>query len=112
MLFHADITFVLALIALAYGALVVLKSKKYKDTMSATCKIIGFIIAILAILAILSSGQRMFRMHMMKCAMMHNMMYQRRMVPIIMHRKTMKSIMNKKMRGMQTPSSSATSAKK
>jgi hypothetical protein len=100
-MFHSDITFVLALIALAYGALVVLKSKKYEDAMSMTCKIIGIIVAILAILAILGAGQRMFRTHMMKCAMMRGMMYQRKMMPI--RNKMMKPIMLKKMQGKKTP---------
>ncbi|MGD9152771.1 MAG: hypothetical protein PVG30_03825 [Gammaproteobacteria bacterium] len=111
MMFHSDITFVLALIALAYGALVVLKSKKYADAMGITCKIIGIIIAVLAILAILGSGQRMFKTHVVKCAMMRNMMLQKRMMPTPMQRKMMKPVMYKKMRGMKTPPPAAPAKK-
>lgn len=111
MFFHADITFVLALIALAYGALLVLKSKKYTDAMATTCKIIGIIVAVFSILMALSSGQGMIRMHMMKCAMMHKMMYQRPMASMAMNRKIIKTGMYKKMQNMKTPTPAAPAKK-
>ncbi len=53
-MFHADITFTLALIALVSGAFLVLSARTQKDTMS--CKIIGHAVAIIAIVILLFSG--------------------------------------------------------
>jgi hypothetical protein len=56
MLFHSDLTFVLALIALAMGALVLLKAKKFADLGTKPCRVIGYLIVILALLALIFSG--------------------------------------------------------
>ena len=89
MMFHADITLVLALIALAAGALLVLMAKNHKDAIGMTCRVIGIIIAVLAILMTLCSAHKIMKMRILKYSMMHNMMYQRRMPPQIMLRKKM-----------------------
>jgi hypothetical protein len=80
MIFHADITFILALIALASGTIVVLLAKAQAEAMSITCKVIGVVIIVLSILMGLYSVNGMFKKRMVKRAMIYNVMQQKRMM--------------------------------
>ncbi len=81
MIFHADITFVLALIALASGALLILLAKTKSDIITATCRVIGFIIIVISALILLYSGHNMVKKHIFKHAMMPGMMHRPMMRP-------------------------------
>lgn len=87
-MFHADVTFVLALIALVAGAFLVLSAKVHKEISTTPCTVIGFIVVILSIIVILFSGYGMLRSHTMKCnmkcKMMSNMMQQGKRAPCMM----------------------------
>ncbi len=96
-MFHADITFVLALIALAAGALLVISSKTRSDVMTVICKIIGFVVIVIAALAILFAGHIIIRSHLIKHVMMYNIIHKRKMMPGMMHHRMMKPRMRKKM---------------
>jgi len=93
-MFHADIIFVLALIALAAGALLVILSKTRSDVMTVICKIIGFVVIVIAALAILFAGHIIIRSHLIKHVVMYNMIHQSKTVP-----RMMKPYMRKKMQG-------------
>ena len=86
-MFHADITFVLALIALATGGFLVLFAKIHKDISTGICSVVGYAVAILAILAILCSSYGMFRSHVVRHQMMANRMQRTRMAPCRMMRR-------------------------
>jgi len=75
MIFHADITFALALIALASGALLILLAKTKSDIITAACRVIGFIIIVISVLILLCSGHDMIKKHIFKHAMMPGMMH-------------------------------------
>lgn len=68
-MFHADITFVFAILTLVAGAYLVLNAKIHKEISTVPCKIIGYIAVILSILMLLFSGYGMIK----RCAMRHTM---------------------------------------
>jgi len=55
-MFHSDLTFVLALMALAMGVFLVLTAKKNAELGTKLAKFFGYIIVILALLAVIFSG--------------------------------------------------------
>lgn len=69
---HADITFVLALIALSAGALLVLFAKAHKEIPTRPCIVIGYVVVGLSIIIILFSGYKMLRSCTSKCQMKSN----------------------------------------
>ncbi len=93
-MFHADITFVLALIALATGGFLILFAKIHKDIAAGICSAIGYVVAVLAIIALLFSGYGILRTHTVKHQMMFNMMQRGRIAPYNMGRR---HIMRQKM---------------
>lgn len=99
-MFHADITFVLALIALATGGFLVLFAKIHKDISTGICTVVGYVVAILAILAILCSSYGMFRSHVIRHQMMANRMQLIKMAPYKMmrHHRMMRHRMMRKHR--------------
>jgi hypothetical protein len=69
-MFPADITFVLALIALVAGAFLLLFIKTQKEAATYVYKFIGFAVVILSIIMILCSGYGMLRWHFIRGKMM------------------------------------------
>lgn len=55
-MFHADITLILALIALSMGAGILLKAKKYSEHGTAGCRFIAYFVIVLSLLMLLFSG--------------------------------------------------------
>jgi hypothetical protein len=55
-MFHADLTFVLALIALTMGASLILSAKTHPEISTALCQLAGFTVIILAIITLFFSG--------------------------------------------------------
>ena len=55
-MFHADITFTLALIALVAAAFLVLSAKAHPDIPALACQTIGYVVAIIAIVMLLFTG--------------------------------------------------------
>ena len=55
-MFHSDITFTLALIALVSGAFLILSSKTGPDIKTLPCRIIGHIVVIISLVILLFSG--------------------------------------------------------
>jgi hypothetical protein len=82
MMFHSDITFVLALIALAMGVIVLLKVKKEGKAGVKGGMFLGHAIVVLAIIVLLFSGYKTIRCSHNKCMRRHAvkmMMMQRHM---------------------------------
>lgn len=69
-MFHADITFVLALIVLVAGAFLLFFTKTQKEIPANLYKFIGFAVVILSIIMILCSGYRMVQWHFIRGRMM------------------------------------------
>lgn len=55
-MFHTDITFILALIALSMGVGILLKAKKYREMGVKGCQFLGYLVVILSLLMLLTSG--------------------------------------------------------
>jgi exosortase/archaeosortase len=55
-MFHADITFTLALIALVAAAFLVLSAKTHPNIPTLACKTIGYAVAVIAIVMLLFTG--------------------------------------------------------
>lgn len=89
-MFHADITFVLALIALVAGASLILSVKSHKGLSTGSCTFIGYAVIILSIIIILFSGYGMLRGHFMHRAIMRRMMHRGKRTPCMMMRKMQK----------------------
>lgn len=76
-MFHSDITFVLALIALVAGIFLLFSIKARKEAATPTNKFIGYAVVVLSIIMILCSGYRMLQWHFIRARMMRHakMMY-------------------------------------
>ncbi len=96
-MFHADITFVLGLIALVAGAALIFSVKSNKEALIGLCTFIGYAVIALSIIIILCCGYGVVRGHFMRRGMMRQMMRRGRMMPM-MHRGKMMPMMQKQMK--------------
>lgn len=88
-MFHADMTFTLALIALVSGASLILATKKHAEIPTLSCQIIGYTVSVLAIVILLFSGSLMVKgslmRHHMHSAIMQMHKGHRMHKPMYMH---------------------------
>jgi len=89
-MFHADITFTLALIALAFATMILMKAKKFAELGVSGCKFFGYVVAVLAIIMLIFSGYSTVRQSIFMCKlhsrmsrMMHRKMMKRRHYPMV-----------------------------
>ena len=84
-MFHSDITFTLALIALVVAAFLVLSAKVHPDIPTLPCKAIGYTVAVIAIVMLLFTGFLTVKRSLIPCPMkmkymmMHHMQMQQQM---------------------------------
>jgi uncharacterized membrane protein YdbT with pleckstrin-like domain len=85
-MFHVDITFTLALIALVLAAHLVLTAKVHTDVSAISCTLIGYIVVVIALIILLFSGFSMVNKAMMSYET-HQMMSE--MMPLHLQRERM-----------------------
>lgn len=73
-MFHVDITFTLALIALVLAAYLVLSAKVHTDVSAIPCTLIGYAVVVIALIILLFSGISMVNRAMMGYQMHTQMM--------------------------------------
>jgi len=98
-MFHTDITFALALIALVLAAYLVLLAKVHTDVSAIPCTLIGYAVIVIALVVLLFSGFSMVNKTMMGYEMHTQMMQVRHsqmmsdMMPMHLQRERMMRIL-------------------
>ena len=93
-MFHADLTFVLALIALALGASLILSAKTHSEISTVLCQLAGFTVVILAIITLFFSGYILIAKTATVYRMQSQGMMMRQMPSQPSHQGTMPHMMN------------------
>jgi glucan phosphoethanolaminetransferase (alkaline phosphatase superfamily) len=105
-MFHTDITFTLALIALVLAAYLVLLAKVHTDVSAIPCTLIGYAVVVIALIVLLFSGFFMVNKTMIGYEMHTQMMSE--MMPMHLQRERMLKIREAQQMPMHSMSQVAT----